>query len=339
LSEARQRVALVTGGARGIGRACARTLAGAGHDIVLVDLLVPEMERTAGEIREAGRDVMMFEADVASFSRAQEVVAAVKQKFGRIDFLLNNAGKAMPKGILEIAEDEFDRTIAINLKSCFNYIRAVAPIMLAQGGGRIASMSSINALSGGVTAAVSRFAYASAKAGILGMTRSLAKELGLSGLEEEAKAPVPVAVPPEMERQMAWETIKELITKRSDPATIATAIRERLHARYDDAEVKQSWLTLIQADAMSLIRTFCQLPYLSDGRTDSIARAVMETYVSRLTHEKYAATYTKIANSLRSMHNAKPDSPTLLNFLALVRWVDPEAANKLSTEIGMPMAA
>ena len=84
----------------------------------------------------------------------------------------------MPKGILEIAEDEFDRTIAINLKSCFNYIHAVAPIMLEQGAGRIASMSSINALSGGVTAAVSRFAYASAKAGILGMTRSLAKELG-----------------------------------------------------------------------------------------------------------------------------------------------------------------
>ena len=173
-----QRVALVTGGARGIGRACARALAGAGYDLVLVDLLVPEMERTAGEIRGLGREVMTCEADVASFARAQEVVADVRQRFGRIDFLLNNAGKAMPKGILEIAEDEFDRTIAINLKSCFNYIRAVAPIMLAQGGGRIASMSSINALSGGVTAAVSRFAYASAKAGILGMTRSLAKELG-----------------------------------------------------------------------------------------------------------------------------------------------------------------
>lgn len=173
-----RKVALVTGGARGIGRACAQALAAAGHDIVLVDLLVPEMERTAAEIRDAGREVMILEADVASYQRAQEVAAAVKAEFGRVDFLLNNAGKAMPKGILEIAEDEFDRTIAINLKSCFNYIRAVAPMMLEQGGGRIASMSSINALSGGVTAAVSRFAYASAKAGILGMTRALAKELG-----------------------------------------------------------------------------------------------------------------------------------------------------------------
>jgi 3-oxoacyl-[acyl-carrier protein] reductase len=173
-----RKVALVTGGARGIGRACAKALARAGYDIAIVDLLVPEMERTSGEIREIGREAMILEADVASFGRAQEVVAAARQQFGRIDFLLNNAGKANPKGILEIAEDEFDRTIAINLKSCFNYIHAVAPIMIEQGGGRIASMSSINAMSGGVTAAVSRFAYASAKAGILGMTRSLAKELG-----------------------------------------------------------------------------------------------------------------------------------------------------------------
>src|ERR1700674_3926185 len=96
-----QKVAVVTGGARGIGRACAHALARGGHAIA------------------------------------------------RVDFLLNDAGKAMPKGILEIDEAEFDRTIAVNLKSCFNYIRAIAPIMLAQGSGRIASMSSLNAYSGG----------------------------------------------------------------------------------------------------------------------------------------------------------------------------------------------
>jgi 3-oxoacyl-[acyl-carrier protein] reductase len=173
-----RKVALVTGGARGIGRACALALARAGHAIALVDLLVPEMERTAGEIREIGQKALVFEADVALFGRAQEIADEVRRQWGRADFLLNDAGKAQPKGILEIEEAEFDRTIAINLKSCFNYIRAVAPIMLDQGGGRIASMSSLNAYSGGVTAAVSRFAYASAKAGILGMTRALAKELG-----------------------------------------------------------------------------------------------------------------------------------------------------------------
>ena len=84
----------------------------------------------------------------------------------------------MPVGILEITETEWDRTIDINLKSCFNWIQAVAPVMLESGHGRIVSMSSLNAYSGGVTAAVSRFAYAAAKAGIVGMTRALAKELG-----------------------------------------------------------------------------------------------------------------------------------------------------------------
>ena len=175
-----RRIAVVTGGARGIGRACAKTLAAAGFDIALVDLLRPELDRTAGEIRDLGREALVFEADVSSFADAQTVADAVVARFGRIDVLLNNAGKAMPKGVLDITEDEFDRTIAINLKSCFNYVRAVAPTMLAQGGGRIISMSSLNAHSGGVTAAVSRFAYASAKAGIIGMTRALAKELGPS---------------------------------------------------------------------------------------------------------------------------------------------------------------
>ena len=173
-----RKVAIITGGARGIGRACALALARAGYDIALVDLLGPELERTANEIRGLSREAMTFEADTSVCGRAQEIAGAVRTQLGRIDFLLNNAGKPMPKGVLEISEREFDDTIAINLKSCFNYVRAVAPVMLEQGGGRIVSMSSVNAHSGGVTAAVSRFAYASAKAGILGMTRALAKELG-----------------------------------------------------------------------------------------------------------------------------------------------------------------
>ena len=173
-----EKVAIVTGGARGIGRGCAHALARAGFAIALVDLLEPERARTAAELGALGVPVLSLAADVADFARAQAVADAVQARFGRIDFLLNNAGRPMPKGILEITEAEYDQTIAVNLKSCFNYIRAVAPIMLAQGGGRIASMSSLNAHSGGVTAALSRFSYAAAKAGILGMTRALAKELG-----------------------------------------------------------------------------------------------------------------------------------------------------------------
>ncbi len=172
------KVAIVTGGARGIGRGCALGLARAGFAVALVDRLVPEMARTADEIRALGQPALTFEADVVDHGRAREIAADVRARFGRIDFLLNDAGVSQAKGLLEIEEAEFDRTIAVNLKSCFNYIRAVAPVMLEQGGGRIASLSSLNAYSGGVTAAVSKFAYAAAKAGILGMTRALAKELG-----------------------------------------------------------------------------------------------------------------------------------------------------------------
>ena len=172
------RIAIVTGGARGIGRGCAHALAENGFDIALVDLLRPEMERTADEIRAMGRRVSVHEADVADFARAAAIVREVHGAWGRIDFLLNNAGKSMSKPMLEISEDEFDRTIAINLKSCFNYIHAVAPLMKRQGAGRIVSMSSLNAYTGGVTSAVSKFAYAAAKAGIQPCWRSMSNACG-----------------------------------------------------------------------------------------------------------------------------------------------------------------
>ena len=177
---AQRKVAVVTGGARGIGRGCAHALAERGFDIALVDLLRAEMERTADEIRAMGRDALVLEADVADHARARAVATEVEAAWGRIDALVNNAGKSNPRSILDCPEEEFDRTIAINLKSCFNYIQAIAPLMLKGGGGRIVSMSSLNAHTGGVTSAVSKFAYAAAKAGILGMTRALAKELGPS---------------------------------------------------------------------------------------------------------------------------------------------------------------
>lgn len=173
------KTALVTGGARGIGRACALALADAGFDIALVDLLETELAATARDIEARGRRTFTAKADVSDFARAHTIVEQVTTHWGQLDVLLNNAGAPNPKPILEISEAEFDRTIAVNLKSCFNYIHAAAPVMMRQDtGGRIISISSINALSGGVTSAVSKHAYAAAKAGILGLTRSLAKELG-----------------------------------------------------------------------------------------------------------------------------------------------------------------
>lgn len=170
--------AIVTGGGRGIGRGCALDLAARGVDIALVDVIPADLARTAAEIEALGRRALSFEADVADHARAAAVVADVLAAWGRIDILFNNAGKSNPKPMLEITETEFDRTIAINLKGAFNYIHAAAPAMKAAGRGRIINMSSLNAHSGGVTSAVSKVAYAAAKAGLLGMTRALAKELG-----------------------------------------------------------------------------------------------------------------------------------------------------------------
>jgi hypothetical protein len=166
------------------------------------------------------------------------------------------------------------------------------------------------------------------------LARAVATDLGMTGFEAHAKAQE--TVPVEVERQLAWAKIKDLIARRVDPTVVAGAIRERLNAKYDAEEIRASWLTLTEADPLSLIKIFCQMPYLANGKTDSIARTVMETYVTRLMHEKYAAIYKKVTNSLRSMFHAKPDSPTLVNFVALVRWVDPASAARLCGDIGMP---
>jgi 3-oxoacyl-[acyl-carrier protein] reductase len=173
-----RRVAIVTGSARGIGRACAHSLAERGYALVLVDVLTAEMARTRSEIEQLGCPCLAYEADVAVHGRAREVVDDVIKQWRRIDVLINNAGRAQPKGIVELTENEWNATIDVNLKSCFNWVQPIVPHMLAAQYGRIVSMSSLNAHSGGVTAAVSKFAYAAAKAGIIGMTRSLAKELG-----------------------------------------------------------------------------------------------------------------------------------------------------------------
>lgn len=173
-----KKTALITGGGRGIGRGCALELAAREVDIALVDMIPADLARTCAEIVALGCNVLTFEADVSDHARAAEITTQVISQWGQIDILFNNAGKSNAKSMLEITEGEFDRTIAINLKGAFNYIHAVAPHMKAAGTGRIINMSSLNAHTGGVTSAVSKFSYAAAKAGLLGMTRALAKELG-----------------------------------------------------------------------------------------------------------------------------------------------------------------
>lgn len=170
-------VAIVTGGKRGIGLASALALAAKGCRIALADLDGPELAAALRTVEAAGVEAMALPGDVSFHAGVAASTAACLERFGRIDVLVNNAGISQPKGIVDITEDEYDRTIAVNLKSCFNWCKAVAPTMLAAGRGRIVNISSISAHTGGARSAVSKFAYCTAKAGILGMTRALAKEL------------------------------------------------------------------------------------------------------------------------------------------------------------------
>ncbi len=171
------------------------------------------------------------------------------------------------------------------------------------------------------------------RAELTALGTAVAKELGLKDLESIQNAST--EIPPEMERRMAWEEVHDLINKRSEASVIAAAIRQRLHARYDVDEVKAAWLTLTEADAVSFIRIFCQLPYLPGGKTDPVAHAVMQIFMGRLMHEKYAAFYQKVLTSLKNMHKANPNSPTLTNFLAMARWADVEAAASIGADIGL----
>ena len=104
---------------------------------------------------------------------------------------------------------------------------------------------------------------------------------------------------------------------------------------YDADEVKSCWLALTDGDPMIFVRIFCLLPYLPGGQTDPLSRAIMETFVTRLVHEKYAAIYAKVLGALKNLHKVKADSPALVNFITLAKWVNTEAANRIAKDIGM----
>lgn len=162
------------------------------------------------------------------------------------------------------------------------------------------------------------------------LARTIAREIGLP---EEA-------IFPKIEGADAasgggWDHIKLLIASRAAPNDITVAIRNRLHAKYDSEEVKQSWLILTESEPLTFVRIFCLLPYLPDGQTDPIARAALESYATRLTHEKYVVTYNKVIGALKNLFKVKADSPALVNFISLVKWVDPASAEKISRDVGL----
>ena len=179
---AQQKVAIVTGGARGIGRASSLALARHGFTIAVIDMREEVMAKTVDEIRALGVEARGIVADTADHALAHRIAKEIASGWGRIDVLFNNAAMPQTKKILDITEAEWDRETDVNLKGYFNWAQAVAPTMLAQAspgklGGRMIMTSSVSAHTGPSTHAVSRFAYSASKAGVLGLVRGLAREL------------------------------------------------------------------------------------------------------------------------------------------------------------------
>lgn len=163
--------------------------------------------------------------------------------------------------------------------------------------------------------------------------KALVKLLGLTDFEQLLLRRAAGAA--EADHVSAWDVVKNLISSRAAPGEVAEAVRKRLQTKYDADEVKQSWIALTESDPMVFVRVFCLLPYLPNGHTDPMAQAVLEAYAHRLTHEKYAAIYQKVIHALKNLFKVKADSPALVNFVALVKWVDPASAEKICKDIGM----
>ncbi len=180
------KVALVTGASRGIGRATAVRLAQDGAKVALnFASNVAKAEEVKREIEAAGSEAMLLQGDVSKLDVVTELVQKTIDAWGRLDILVNNAGIARDNLLLKMSEDDFDKVIATNLKGVFNCTKAVTKIMMKQRGGRIVNMSSVVALRGNVSQAN----YAAAKAGIIGLTKSAARELASRGVTVNAVAP------------------------------------------------------------------------------------------------------------------------------------------------------
>lgn len=182
----KDKVALITGAARGIGKQIALRFAAEGCHIAFTDLVIDEVAAaTRDEILAQGVTCRAYASDASDFTAAHEVVAQVQKDFGHIDILVNNAGITRDTLLLRMSEQQWDDVLRINLKSAFNFTHAVSPLMMRQRSGSIISMSSVVGLNGNAGQAN----YAASKAGIIALTKSAAKELGSRGVRANAIAP------------------------------------------------------------------------------------------------------------------------------------------------------
>lgn len=180
------KVALITGAGRGIGKAIAEKYAKEGADIAITDLKIgSEVEAFIEEMKSLGVRAKTYESNAADFQDAHNVVKSIVDDFGKIDILINNAGITRDGLMMRMTEEQWDMVVNVNLKSAFNLIHAITPIMLKQKSGSIINMASVVGVSGNA----GQCNYSASKAGMIGLAKSIAKELGSRGIRANAIAP------------------------------------------------------------------------------------------------------------------------------------------------------
>ncbi|MCJ7581789.1 MAG: 3-oxoacyl-ACP reductase FabG [Candidatus Aminicenantes bacterium] len=219
------KVALITGGSMGIGTAICLDLAKNGADVALTYRKHGEEAKAiAAQIVDMGRKAKAYQIDVSNFNEAQNLVAEIVKEFGHVDILVNNAGMNWDGVVWKMTEEQWDKVIAVDLKGTFNFIRAVSPLYREQKSGKIINITSINGLRGKFGQAN----YSAAKAGTIGLTKTVAKELGRSNVNVNIVAPGMILtdmfkdLPEEFKQKAADETVFNRLGEPEDVANLVT---------------------------------------------------------------------------------------------------------------------
>jgi 3-oxoacyl-[acyl-carrier protein] reductase len=217
------RVALVTGAAQGIGKAVALLLARNGADIVVSDIKLEKAEEAANEIKSIGRKALAVKGDVANWNDVERMVEVILEKFAKIDILVNNAGITRDKLILRMTEEDWDAVLDVNLKGTFHCTKAVVRHMAKQRSGKIVNIASVVGEMGNAGQAN----YSASKAGVIGLTKTIAREFAQRGININAIAPGYIETPmTEVLPEKAKEELKKLIPmeRLGKPEDVAEAV-------------------------------------------------------------------------------------------------------------------